>query len=107
MTAERLLLTLSLVAGGLILTAIAVTAGRAPAVPAFAMPAFAPASPTSIVPEHWVFPAGLLCGWLLRWFYSLPWGAIPRAIVALLAGWRSRVIMLGVSLGCMAVLLLY
>lgn len=107
MTAERLLLTLSLVAGGLILTAIAVTSGKAPTIPGLAMPALVPPSSLAAIPEHWMFPAGLLGGWLLRWFYSLPWGAIPRTLFAWMLGWRSSVIMLGVSLGCMAVLLLY
>lgn len=50
--------------------------------------------------------AGIAVGWTLRWVYSLPWGAMPRAVVVWMLGWRNSVAMLGLAVGCIAVILL-
>ena len=117
MTAERLLLTLSVIAAGLLLMAIAVTGGKAPQLAGIAGSITAPSigsmpdwpSPSWLARpgDGVLFGGGLVAGWLLRWIYVLPWGAIPRAIVAWLLGWRSSALMASVALGCVAVLLLY
>lgn len=112
MTAERLLLTLSIVAAALLLTAIAVTGGRLPTIATVQGGLSLP--PPSFLPE-WparagdgaTFVAGLVAGWLLRWIYLLPWAAMPRAVVVWLLGWRSSVLMLALAVGCVAILLLY
>lgn len=49
--------------------------------------------------------AGVVIGWLLHWIYSLPWGAIPRAIGEWLLGWRQSAVLTLVALGCVTVLL--
>ncbi len=50
--------------------------------------------------------AGLAVGWTLRWVYSLPWGSMPRALAVWMLGWRNSVAMLGLAVGCIAVILL-
>ncbi|MEZ5854988.1 MAG: hypothetical protein R3D67_09700 [Hyphomicrobiaceae bacterium] len=49
---------------------------------------------------------GFVLGWGLHWLYSLPWGAIPRAIADWLLGWRQSAAMTLLALGCLSVLLL-
>jgi hypothetical protein len=50
---------------------------------------------------------GFLAGWLLRWLYALPWGAIPRAVGNWLLGWRTSAAMVGLAVGCTVILLFY
>lgn len=107
-TAERILATLSVVAAGLLMTAIFVTGGKAPpmdaasaAQPLWTLPSLATLSNGS------PFIAGAVGGWLLRWIYCLPWAAVPRAVIAWVLGWRWSVVMLGIAVGCMAILVLY
>lgn len=105
MTAERLLATLTVIAAGLLVTAVMVTGGKVPSLGNAALglplPAFASTG------EGTPFIAGIAAGWLLRWVYAMPWATLPRAVVAWVLGWRSSVIMLGVAIGCMAILVLY
>lgn len=107
-TAERILVTLSVVAAGLLLTAIFVTGGKAPPVEGATSALSLSMLPSlTSLSNGSPFIAGALGGWLLRWAYCLPWAAVPRAIIAWILGWRSSVVMLGVALGCMAILVLY
>jgi len=106
-TAERLLLALSVVAAGLLLTAIAVTGGKAPSA-GVALGLSLPSAPAfSTASEGAIFAGGMAAGWLLRWIYTLPWAAIPRAIIAWMLSWRWSVVMLGMAIGCMAILVFY
>ncbi len=108
MTAERLLATLSVIAVGLLLTAIAVTGGKSPSPSGAALSQHLPSfSAFSSPNEGALFAGGLAAGWVLRWIYTLPWAAIPRAIIGWLLSWRWSVVMLGVAVGCMAILVLY
>jgi len=50
---------------------------------------------------------GLVAGWSLRWLYALPWGSVPRAISDWLLSWRTSAAMVGLAVGCTAVLLFY
>lgn len=108
MTAERILVTLSVIAAGLLLVAIFMTSGRAPPVGAPTAQLSLSALPSlTTLSNGSPFVAGAVAGWLLRWIYCLPWAAVPRAIIAWILGWRSSVVMLGVAVGCMAILVLY
>lgn len=106
MTAERLLVALSVVAVGLLTTAIMVTGGKTPSLAGASLGL----SSLSELPSQGtgtMLGVGVVAGWLLRWTYSLPWGAIPRTVIGWLLGWRSSVVLLGVAFGCMAILVLY
>lgn len=107
-TAERILVTLSVVAAGLLLTAILVTGGKAPSVdgPSTALSLSTLPSLASLSNGS-PFVAGAVGGWLLRWVYCLPWAAVPRAVIGWVLGWRTSVVMLGIAIGCMAILVLY
>jgi hypothetical protein len=50
---------------------------------------------------------GFSAGWLLRWLYALPWGAIPRAVGNWLLGWRTSAAMVGLAVACTVILLFY
>lgn len=117
MTVERLLLTLSVIAAGLLMTAIAFTGGKGPPITGLAgglpvpsvgsLPEWPSPAGLGRAGDSAVFVTGLVAGWLLRWIYLLPWAAMPRALVVWLLGWRSSVLMLALAVGCVAVLLLY
>lgn len=114
MTSNHVLGLLTLLAVGLLLAALGLSAAglRLPAVtwPALGLPAISlPTGPdlSRDVPVTLQLIVGVIVGWTLRWVYSLPWGALPRAIVAWLLGWRRSVSMLSLAIGCTAVLLLY
>lgn len=101
-------MSLSVIAVGLLLTAIFVTGGKVPSLGGAAVGISLPSLPEfSSLGNGSPFLAGLIAGWLMRWIYCLPWAAIPRAVIAWLLSWRSSVVMLGVAIGCMAILVLY
>ena len=129
MTSNHILAFLSFVAIGLLLTALGLSmAGmRLPTLightmswpslsvpslsrPSLSLPGLALSSGPGLpadVPVTLHLIVGFAAGWTLRWFYSLPWGALPRAIADCLLSWRRGATMLSLAVGCMAVLLLY
>lgn len=124
MTSNQILAFLSFVAIGLLLTALGLSmagmtlpnlAGPAISwpslpVPRLSLPVLSLPSGSGLptdVPVTLHLIVGFAAGWTLRWFYSLPWGALPRAIADCLLSWRRSATMLSLAIGCMAVLLLY
>jgi hypothetical protein len=118
MTGGRFLTLLIAAAAGLLAAALAIAGGGAG--PGDSGPAIA-------AEAGWMHSAGLLseafasisrrelsalligffAGWLLRWLYALPWGAIPRAVGNWLLGWRTSAAMVGLAVGCTVILLFY
>ncbi len=105
MSTSRGLVTLTTGAIGLFGIALLVSVGEIPTVrlPAVGLPALP-------MPEggQWAFlAAGAGLGWLGRWLYGLPWGALPRAAGEWLLGWSQRVTLTLLGLAFIFVLLLY
>ena len=123
MTAERILVTLTLLALGLLATALAVAGGRPPSVASWVgslpMPSLGGLASWAVLPRLPALPVfwpvgdaasllvGVAAGWWLRWLYGLPWAALPRAVIGWLLGWRASAAMLGVAIGCTAILFFY
>ncbi len=119
MTSNHVLALLTLLAAGLLLTALGLSAAglRLPVVawPEFnlggiTLPAISLPSGTGLPHDTSLLlqlALGFVAGWTLRWIYSLPWAALPRAVIEWLLGWRRSATMLSLALGCTAVLLLY
>ena len=114
MTNERTLATLTLLAVGLLLTALALSGAtfRLPGA-SFSWWMGVPALDVSeLLSRTWSISgsgsvvAGFVVGWGLRWLYALPWGAVPRAVVAWLLGWRHNMLSLLLISACIGALFL-
>lgn len=108
MTSPRLLAFLSLLSVSLLLAALGMSAVgmRLPHVgfSGLQLPEGLALSSDLVLSPQLVF--GLAAGWVMRWLYERPWSAMPRAVLDWLLGWRRSATMLGLAVGCMAVLLL-
>jgi hypothetical protein len=114
MTNERMLGTLTFLALGLLLSALALSGAtfRLP-VASFSWWKGAPSidvsdwlSKTWSISGSGSVVAGFVFGWGLRWLYALPWGAIPRTIITWLLGWRNSMLSIVLIGACIGVLLL-
>jgi hypothetical protein len=119
MTGGRFLISLIVAAAGLLAAALAITGsggvdagGSGPGLAAEAAriqgvgllaDAFASVSRRELC----ALLIGVCAGWLLRWLYALPWGALPRAVGNWLLGWRTSAAMVGLAVGCTVILLFY
>jgi len=120
MTGGRFLILLIVSAAALLAAALAISAGDGTRVATAAAAsgagepgwmtgaialarAFTPSSGNEIS----TLLTGFLAGWVLRWIYSLPWRAVPRAVADWLLGWRTSAAMVGLAVGCTVILLFY
>jgi hypothetical protein len=101
LSGSAVVVAVALSGGGLTLGSTAATATQSPTGFGRLIADFVPTSGSGS------FLAGLLLGWVLHWFYALPWGDVPRAIANWLLGWRRSVGMFGLAMACIAVLMLY
>lgn len=62
---------------------------------------------TSVTVDTASFLIGAALGGVATWVAKLPWGDIPRAILALLPRWRRGVVRLSLAAMCVGVLLFY
>lgn len=100
---QRLLGIMTLMATGLLVVALVMSAGAV-------APGGMPRSTfgTSALQIDFVsFALGAVAGIGSIWTYRLPWSDLPRMVLAMIASWRRNVVLASVAAGCMCVLLFY
>lgn len=120
MAAGRFLFKLILISAGLLAVAVGVSAGEGGSLGSIAVSSVAtlwsgvegfagPASGSEASGggQRFSLVIAFAAGWCLRWLYSLPWAAIPRAIREWMLGWRASAAMAGLAVACTVILLFY
>lgn len=95
----KLLAALILVAAALV---VAVTFTMPDGSPAMQAPAAAARLSGPWAPSPPSFAAGLLCGLVVAWVWSLPWGYLPVILAEWLGRWtrRAQLVGLGILFAC-------
>jgi len=120
MAAGGFLVKLIIISGGLLAVAVGVSTGEGGAPGSSAISSIATlwsgvagiagpvaGSEASGPGQRFSLVIAFLAGWWLRWLYSLPWAAIPRAIHEWMLGWRASAAMAGLAAACTVILLFY